>query len=124
MANLRIYLKEAFRWNYTLLDREVCIGRSRENHIVLPHPEVSRQHAVVQRRGNQYIALDRSGKGLNLNGNTASEIILQEGDLIQVGAFGLGFELEHSEGKPSDTMTWETTLDLPRQCLEKDAPLG
>lgn len=115
MASLRIYLKEAFRWNYTLLDREVCIGRSRENHIVLPHPEVSRQQAVIQRVGNQYVAFDRSGKGLKVNSTTMEKAPLKQGDLLRVGAFRLIFESDKLEDKPSDTMTWESTLDLPRQ---------
>ncbi len=115
MASLRIYLKEAFRWNYTLLDREVYIGRSRENHIVLPHPEVSRHQAVIQREGNQYIAVDRSGKGLKVNGNTSEKMFLKQGDLLRVGAFRLIFESDQPEDKPSDTMTWESTIDIPLQ---------
>lgn len=122
MASLRIYLKEAFRWNYTLLDREVFIGRSRENHIVLPHPEVSRRQAVIQREGNQYIAVDRSGKGLKLNGNTSEKILLKQGDLLRIGAFQLIFESEQAEGKQGDTMTWESTLDLPQQGRLKEKP--
>ncbi len=120
MASLRIYLKETFRWNYTLLDREVCIGRSRKNHIVLPHPEVSRYQTVIQREGNQYIAVDRSGKGLMLNGNTAEQTILKQGDSLQVGAFRLIFEPEPLATQQGDTLTWESTIDIPAQGRPKE----
>ncbi|MFQ5543088.1 MAG: sigma 54-interacting transcriptional regulator [Nitrospiria bacterium] len=112
MANLRIYLKEEFRWSYTLLDREIEIGRSRESHIVLPHPEVSRHHALIIKEGKQFIAIDRSENGLDINHNFTSKTVLNQGDVLHIGAFRLVFEAEDAGDMLSDTMTWESTVDL------------
>jgi len=113
MATLRIYLKEEFRWNYTLLDKEVWIGRSRKNHIVLPHPEVSRIQAVIRKKGKDYVVVDQSGRGIDVNSKNAKETELKHGDLLSIGVYRLIFESEEPEDAPSDTMTWESTLDLP-----------
>lgn len=113
MASVRIYLRDEFRWSYTLLDQEVCIGRSRENHVVLPHPEVSRHHALIRKEGRDYVVVDESGRGLAINNESLEQAILKDKDVFQVGVYRLIFESEVVLDKPSDTMTWEPTLDLP-----------
>ncbi len=123
MATLRIYLKEEFRWNYTLLDKEVRIGRSRKNHIVLPHPEVSRNQAIIRKKGKEYVVIDESGRGLDVNTALAKESELKHGDVLSIGVYRLVFQSEEPEDPPSDTMTWESTLELPtpKPVLEKIA---
>jgi len=113
MASIRIYLKDEFRWSYTLLDQEVHIGRSRENHVVLPHPEVSRHHALIRKEGRQYTVIDESGRGLSVNSNNLEQATLKDQDVLHVGVYRLIFESEVKADTPSDTMTWEPTLDLP-----------
>ncbi len=113
MASLRIYLKDEFRWSYTLLDQEIHIGRSRENHVVLPHPEVSRHHAFIRKEGRQYVVLDESGRGLAVNDDNLEQAVLKDKDVLHVGVYRLVFESEVAADTPSDTMTWEPTLDLP-----------
>lgn len=113
MASLRIYLKEAFRWSYTLLDQEVRIGRSRDNHIVLPHPEVSRFQAAIRKEGKQYVILDQSGRGLQVNNKSTKKATLTQGDISHIGPYRLIFEPEEVSDFPPDTLTWEPTLDLP-----------
>ncbi len=113
MASLRIYLKDEFRWSYTLLDQEVRIGRSRDNHIVLPHPEVSRYQAVIRKEGRQYILADQSGRGLQVNHKNTKKTPLTEGQVSLIGPYRLIFEPEEVSDFPTDTMTWEPTLDLP-----------
>ncbi len=113
MASVRIYLKDEFRWSYTLFDQEIRIGRSRENHIVLPHPEVSRHQAVIRKEGKEYYACDRSGRGLEINNTTTDQAQLKERDVLHIGSFRLIFESEDVKDSPTETMTWEPTLDLP-----------
>ncbi|NOY83522.1 MAG: FHA domain-containing protein [Nitrospirae bacterium] len=113
MASVRIYLKDEFRWSYTLLDQEVYIGRSRENHVVLPHPEVSRHHALIRKEGRHYIVEDQSGRGLSVNDGNVAKVILKDKDILHVGVYRLIFASDIVVDNPSDTMTWEPTLDLP-----------
>lgn len=113
MASVRIYLKDEFRWSYTLLDEEVCIGRSRENHVVLPHPEVSRHHALIRKEGRHYVVVDQSGRSLAVNEGNVAQVMLKDKDVLHVGVYRLIFESEIVPDNPSDTMTWEPTFDLP-----------
>ncbi|MBI3804533.1 MAG: sigma 54-interacting transcriptional regulator [Nitrospirae bacterium] len=113
MPSLRIYLKDQFRWNFTLLEKEVRIGRGQENHIVLPQPEISRNHALLRRDGKRFILEDRSGRGIDLNHQTVSEAPLRQGDVLQIGAYRLVFELKETEEPFTETITREPTLDLP-----------
>ncbi len=119
MASVRIYLKEEFRWSYTLLDQIVQIGRSRENHIVLPHPEVSRHQAVIRKEGKEYVAIDQSGRGLAFNDTNTNQCQLKNQDVLHIGAYRLIFDSEEVTDSPTDTMTWEPTLDLPNAAAKQ-----
>lgn len=112
MPSLRIYLKEEFRWSFTLLEREIRIGRGRDNHIVLPQPEVSRQHAVLHKQGDKFILEDKSAKGIDVNHRAVPKALLQNGDMIRIGSYRLFFELEETEEPIGDTLTREPTLGL------------
>ncbi|MFQ5589167.1 MAG: sigma 54-interacting transcriptional regulator [Nitrospiria bacterium] len=122
MACVRIYLKDEFRWSYTLLDKEVRIGRSRENHIVLPHPEVSRHQAMIRREGKEFIASDQSGRGLEINDHSSSlqDVRLNNRDALHIGTYRLVFDSEEAPDTPTDTITWEPTLDLPETGSARD----
>jgi len=112
VASFRIYLKKEFRWNYTLLDREVRIGRGRDNHIVLPHPEVSRHHASIRKVGTAYTATDQTDRGIEVNKRTGSSLSLRDGDVLKIGVYRLVFESKESLETVTDTMSWEPTLHL------------
>jgi len=111
MASLRIYLREEFRWRYTLLDREVRIGRNRDNHIVLPHPEVSRYQARIEKDSRGYRAFSQNAHDLDINERPSEGSLLKDGDILQMGIYRLVFEAEDPVDAPT-TITWESTLDL------------
>jgi len=114
VASFRIYLREEFRWSYTLLDREVRIGRGRDNHIVLPHPEVSRHQISLRKEGRRYEARAQTDRGFELNAKPVDKALLKDGDILRVAAYRLVFEAETPQEVLSDTMTWEPTLMLPQ----------
>jgi|GEM_PF-643129 len=129
LAGLRIYLRDDFRWTFTLLDREVSIGRSRENQIVLAQPDISRQHAVIRKDGNQFTVEDKSGRGIQVNAESCAQAILREGDLIQISSYRLIFqskESEESEEPSADTLNTVPTLDvsLPDAKVRGEGPKG
>lgn len=79
-------------WKKISINRKsLAIGRSAGNDIVLSHPAVSRNHAVIEPEGNSYVLTDVSGKdrtllnGRQLNG----KVKLKECDIIQIFAYQL-----------------------------------
>jgi hypothetical protein len=74
----------------------VTLGRSRNCDVVLEDPNVSRQHAELRPRGGSWVLTDLgSTNGSRLNGHPVerSEVV-RPGDLIELGATVLRFELE------------------------------
>lgn len=123
MASFRIYLKDEFRWIFTLLEEEVRVGRSRESHIVLPEPDVSRDHASVRREGKGFVLHDKSGKGLAVNDETLSEAPLRHGDVIRIGSYRLLFEAKEGEELFAETITRDPTLHLSSLNQPKGKPV-
>jgi hypothetical protein len=71
----------------------VSIGRLPECDIVLSDPNVSRRHAEVRRRGNDFVVVDLgSTNGTKVNGAGVRERVLVDGDEITVGGTHIRFE--------------------------------
>jgi pSer/pThr/pTyr-binding forkhead associated (FHA) protein len=114
MPSLYIYLNEEFRWKFTLFDKEVLIGRDHRNHVVLPQPNISRQHAVIRKTGNEFVIKDESGKGLQVNDKSVSHATLKHGDLIDIKAFRLVFKFDernHGYDSVKGTAPCEQNVD-------------
>jgi len=70
------------------------LGRDSDCEICLPHPTVSRQHGLLERRGRHWLLLDNgSTNGLWWNGRRVKELLLNEGDTVRFGP-------EHLAGLP------------------------
>lgn len=65
----------------------VKIGRADSSDIVLPHPSVSRVHAVVFVSGEKLILEDRSTLGTYVNGSRVSTGPVAPGDNIVIGPY-------------------------------------
>jgi pSer/pThr/pTyr-binding forkhead associated (FHA) protein len=76
-----------------LADRELTIGRTPENQLVLNDPRVSSEHAKIVRTGNDYWLLDlRSSNGTFVNEQRVRDVhLLRDGDLIALGATTVTF---------------------------------
>ena len=63
------------------------IGRIEGNDIVIDHPSVSRRHATVQLRGEDWWVVDLgSANGLKINGRATKEARIVPGDTIAIGS--------------------------------------
>ncbi|MCL2883032.1 MAG: DUF3662 and FHA domain-containing protein [Coriobacteriia bacterium] len=83
---------------YVLGYREVSIGRGSENDIILNDANVSRQHSLVHQDtlGSWYFVDLESTNGSLLNGRLASQVILQNGDLLGIGMTILEFQSDEA----------------------------
>ncbi len=76
---------DSFR-GFPLTNDSYMIGRSRSCDIVIPHPAVSRQHAVIYRSQGRYAIQDKQSRnGVFVNGRRLIQpIFLQEKDVIMI----------------------------------------
>lgn len=69
------------------------IGRTADNHIVVPLKDVSRRHAEVRMVPNGYLLKDlESPNGTFVNGARITEHLLKDGDLVTVGETVFAFK--------------------------------
>jgi len=65
----------------------VMIGRAPLNQIVIDHPTVSAQHAVLLRTGGSYsLKYLNSTNGTQINGDFVTDAQLKDGDTIRFGS--------------------------------------
>jgi len=69
------------------LGDRTSIGRDPECDVSLPDPALSRVQAVVERRGEAFHLLDRSGRGTRVAGEDVPEAVLAEGAEIALGTW-------------------------------------
>src|SRR5262249_24491021 len=78
---------------YPIGEDPVAIGRLPECDIVLSDPNVSRRHAEVRRRGNDFMVVDLgSTNGTRVNGAGVRERRLNDGDDVGLGGTVIRFE--------------------------------
>jgi pSer/pThr/pTyr-binding forkhead associated (FHA) protein len=83
---------------YPINKAQLFIGRSEDADIDLPDPSVSRQHGMIEQRGNAYYVKNVSQTNpLLLNEKTVSENRLFSGDHIRLGSFFLTFISDRPE---------------------------
>ncbi len=73
------------------------VGRERGScHLVLPDPNVSRQHAVIElAQGNFYIVDLKSRNGIGYNGHRIHRKMIVEGDRFEIGGHTLSFSFRN-----------------------------
>jgi sigma-B regulation protein RsbU (phosphoserine phosphatase) len=63
------------------------IGRSEECSLVIAHPQVSREHALINMDGASYVLSDQNSRhGTFVNGSRVTKCILRPGDSITLGS--------------------------------------
>jgi ABC transport system ATP-binding/permease protein len=73
-------------------DPQITIGRDGCD-ITLDNPQVSRQHAVIERADGRHVLRDiGAANGTFVNGQRISQHTLAPGDVIQIGAFKLVYD--------------------------------
>ncbi|HET8674276.1 MAG TPA: MFS transporter [Blastocatellia bacterium] len=96
-AKLSIQMSDGSLREVPLLETEINIGRATENAIILSDPSVSRRHALLRRRGGQYLILDtNSSSGVFVNGQRVGPQgqTLSQGDVIAIGGATLKFSAQ------------------------------
>jgi len=98
LAKLVINPTSATKKEIPILTRVISIGRDPSNDLVLSDSMVSRRHAILEHRENQYILRDNnSSNGTMVNGDRVdSEKPLRDGDLVAIGSSRLLFQLDET----------------------------
>lgn len=77
-----------------LLPMTMSIGREHDNNVELKDPEVARYHARVLYADGRYMVEDlESSTGTWVNGERQTRVVLNDGDVVRIGATELVFEL-------------------------------
>jgi pSer/pThr/pTyr-binding forkhead associated (FHA) protein len=71
--------------DFVIRQKVATIGSEEGQTVVVSHPKVSRRHAVVEMRGEDFVIRDLSRFGIRVNGEGAKEAALHSGDLIRLG---------------------------------------
>jgi hypothetical protein len=78
---------------YDVTKRVVLIGRSRQCDLVLTDSNVSRRHAELRQRGNDFLIVDLdSTNGVEVNGGKVKTRALQNGDVLTLVTTRVRFE--------------------------------
>ena len=92
------------------LGERTAIGRAAECDVSLPDPALSRVQALVERRGDAWHLLDRSGHGTRVAGTPVAETALADGTEIALGAWRALFRATGEPGAEDTRRSGETRL--------------
>jgi diguanylate cyclase (GGDEF)-like protein len=100
---------------YALLSDDTVLGRAIDAGIVLDDAGVSRRHARIQRRIDEFVLFDLDSRnGVFVNADPVKERVLQDGDRVQLGTGTvLKFRLHDPEEEEAQRRLYESaTRDL------------
>lgn len=114
---------------WPLIQAPIEIGRCAERGIAIPHPTVSKRHAVLVRVGNEWAIRDlRSRNGIRVNGIRVRETVsLRPGDRVSLGEITLRLTRgdTRQEARLSDSDDFTTSLRIPvEELLYRGGPSG
>src|SRR5215210_2294373 len=86
VARLRELRANGTEREITVNGAPLSIGRASDNSLVISDSQVSRHHARLQARGGTLVFTDlASTNGSRVNGSRVAEVVLGEGDRIEIG---------------------------------------
>jgi len=92
------------KWPFT---DKITLGRDETNDLKLPDTAVSRNHAVVERRGGLMILYDLDSRnGTFLNGVPVRKSVLRDGDQVGIGGTVLRFVSDSREQSAQSNATF------------------
>jgi pSer/pThr/pTyr-binding forkhead associated (FHA) protein len=96
-------------WELSLDQDSYTIGRTTGNELILDYLKVSRNHARIERKGDDFILRDlQSTNGTRIGGDRVEQHLLQDGDTFQVGPAQIVFK----NGFSQEELTIADGLDL------------
>lgn len=99
-----------------ILEEKNTIGRHPKNTIRLHDREVSKNHAVIEKRGQDYVLRDlNSSNGTFVNNRRVSESVLKEGDELLFGSMQLIFRCASNNIKSTMTSARDLVTILPSE---------
>jgi hypothetical protein len=110
-------------------DRPFTVGRGSDNDIVIPSQMVSRKHGKVYYDSRVWVYQDLgSSNGTRVNGKRVDKVVLQSGDVIDLGGFLVTYKEIHdltdvAEG-PGAGMEEGKTMAFDANMLKKVAMQG
>jgi pilus assembly protein CpaF len=105
--------------------RPVTIGRDSTCELVLPHQEVSRRHATIERVGDDLRIADSSANGSIVSGAPLRGTLrtLAPGDVVRIGAFSLQARLVPDASVAfAPNAPAEHPVELPRAASHQGEP--
>jgi DNA-binding NtrC family response regulator len=103
------------------LGDRTAIGRDPGCDVSLPDPALSRVHALIERRGDVFHLLDRSGRGTRVGGAEVPEAALADGTEIALGTWRALFRAAAVSGPDETRLSGGTEV---RPCGESDSAAG
>jgi adenylate cyclase len=83
----------------SLVGDAITLGRAANNAIVLDDDQVSKNHALLRRNGDGWVLEDlKSSNGTFVNGDRIRRHVLEQGDVIELGACRFTFEADSRPG--------------------------
>lgn len=84
--------------SFSLPKERILIGRTSKADVMLDNLMISRRHAEVRRVGSAYMIVNLAGKnGVFVNGRWVDTLMLEDGDVIELGKYTIRFEFPHDE---------------------------
>ncbi len=98
-------------WELLLTEDSYTIGRTAGNELVLDYLKISRNHARIERKGDNFVLRDiQSTNGTFIGREKIEQRVLQNSDTVQIGPVRLVFK----SGFSHEEMTIADGLDLHR----------
>ncbi|MBI4871383.1 MAG: FHA domain-containing protein [Candidatus Riflebacteria bacterium] len=86
MIKLIVVNRDSEATEFRIKDRITTIGRSSDNHLVLPGSHVSRNHATIERTVKGFVLTDLESKnGTFVNNKAVKSSVLNAGDKVKIG---------------------------------------
>ena len=125
MKILEVYLRNELLFEYPVQTEEIKIGRVKRNHIILPDPGVSREHAKILIENDNILIFDASSGGTFVNNErVAAKRSICKDDKIDIGPYSLFLRSQKRTNEKlelDDTFSEATSfiLELTKQQINK-----
>lgn len=103
IIDVRVTLKGRPVKEFRFSEPRITIGRDPSSNIFLDNPGISREHAVLERKGNGIYVQDMgSANGTFLNDDQVRRERVREGDKVRIGKFSLEIALRDDRRGTTD----------------------